>query len=92
MKTLLPKLNFTVQIFKEGKTYVAHNPELNVASCAKTIDAAKANLRDALLGFLKSAHRHGTLAEILEEAGYVHKNKQWLEPELVLTGRLSLVS
>lgn len=65
MKKLLPQLNFTVQIFKEGKTYVAHNPELNVASCAKTIDRAKVNLQQALVGFLKSAQKLGTLEEIL---------------------------
>ncbi|MBI2099749.1 MAG: type II toxin-antitoxin system HicB family antitoxin [Candidatus Vogelbacteria bacterium] len=91
MEKPLKQLNFTVQIFKEGKTYVAHNPELDVASCGKTIDQAKVNLREALLGFLESAKKLGTLEEILEEAGYIHKNNQWIEPALVLTGRLSLV-
>ena len=84
-------LNFTVQIFREGKTYVAHNPELNVSSCGSTLDKAKSNLQDALAGFLKSAQKLGTLDDILEEAGYVRKNKEWTEPQLVLSGRLSLV-
>ena len=91
-KNILPNLNFTVQIFKEGQTYVAHNPELNVSSCGDTLDEAKSNLQDALMGFLKSAQKLGTLDEILEEAGYARKNKVWVEPQLVLTGRLSLVS
>ena len=58
--------HFSIRIFKEGKTYVAHNPELNVASCGNTIAQAKTNLRDALTGFLKSARKLGTLEEILE--------------------------
>ena len=91
-KSILPSLNFTIQIFREGQTYVAHNPELNVSSCGDTIDKAKSNLRDALIGFLKSAQKLGTLKEILEEAGYAQKNKKWIGPQLVLTGRLSLVN
>ena len=91
-KSILPSLNFTIQIFREGQTYVAHNSELNVSSCGDTIDKAKSNLRDALIGFLKSAQKLGTLKEILEEAGYAQKNKKWIEPQLVLTGRLSLVN
>lgn len=91
-KSVIPNLNFTVQIFKEGATYVSHNPELNVSSCGDTVDEAESNLRQALAGFLKSAEKLGTLGEILEEAGYVRKDKRWIEPQLVLTGRLSLVS
>ncbi len=93
MKTpISPNLSFTIQIFREGRTYVAHNPELNVSSCGDTLDDAKSNLKDALVGFLKSAQKLGTLDEILKEAGYVRKNKEWVEPRLVLSGRLSLVS
>ena len=93
MKTpISPNLSFTIQIFREGRTYVAHNPELNVSSCGDTLDDAKSNLKDALVCFLKSAQKLGTLDEILKEAGYVRKNKEWVEPRLVLSGRLSLVS
>ena len=83
--------NFTVRIFKEGKTYVSHNPELNVASCGATIAKAKANLKEALIGFLESAKKLGTLDEILEESGYVQKSNRWIEPKLVSTGKLSIV-
>jgi len=83
---------FTVQVFREGKTYVAHNPELGVASCARTVDKAKANLRDAMTGFLKSAAAHGTLAPILEAAGYTYakRKREWVSPDLLLTDRLSV--
>ncbi|MBI2097931.1 MAG: type II toxin-antitoxin system HicB family antitoxin [Candidatus Vogelbacteria bacterium] len=91
-KITFPDLSVTIQIFREGQTYVAHNPELNVSSCGDTLDQAKSNLKDALVGFLKSAQKLGTLEGILEEAGYVRNDKRWVEPQLVLTGRLSLVS
>ncbi len=88
--TAIPKLTFTVQVFREGRTYVAYNPELDVSSCGDTIERARHNLSDAVKGFLLSARKHGTLAEILEEAGYVLKKKQWYDPELRVLDRFSL--
>ena len=46
MNVHLPKLTFTVQVFREGKQYVSFNPELRVASCGKTLEEAKNFLRD----------------------------------------------
>ncbi len=89
-KVPLPNLTFTVQVFKEGKAYVSYNPELKVASCGDTIEEAKDNLRDAMRGFIKSAKKMGTLGEILEEAGYLRKNRKWIEPQLLVLDRLSL--
>ncbi|MFH1170768.1 MAG: hypothetical protein V1704_04385 [Candidatus Vogelbacteria bacterium] len=89
-KVVSPKLTFTVQVFKEGRSYVSYNPELKVASCGDTVDEAKNNLRDAIRGFMKSAQKLGTLEEILEEAGYMLKHRKWVEPQLVVLDRLSL--
>lgn len=87
---LHPNLTFTVQVFREGKTFVAHNPELDVSSCGSTIEEAKKNLRDAIRGFLKSAAKMGTLPEILEEAGYAYRHKQWIDPNLIALDRMSV--
>ncbi|MBI3274049.1 MAG: type II toxin-antitoxin system HicB family antitoxin [Candidatus Colwellbacteria bacterium] len=75
---------FTTQIFKEGEMYVAYCKELDVSSCGNSIDEARKNIKDALLGFLKSANDRGVLEEILEEAGYKLDNQQWRAPELLL--------
>lgn len=83
-------MRLTAKIFKEGKTYVSFNPELRVASCGPTIVAAKSNLLDALRGFLLSAREMGTLSEIMEEAGFVRKNRRWVELKPLKTERLSL--
>jgi len=60
---------FTVHTFKEGKTYVAYVPELDLSSCGATDEEARRNIRDAVRGFLETSTEMGTLAEILEEAG-----------------------
>ena len=85
-----PQLTFTVQIFLEGKTFVAYNPELDVSSCGTTLQEAKKHIRDAIKGFLKSAAHIGTLDQILQEAGYIYRHKQWIDPNLVVMDRMSV--
>lgn len=83
-------IQFTVHIFREGQMFVAHAPELDVSSCGDTTAQAQKNIRDAVLGFLETAEAHGTLAEILEESGYVREGESWRAPELVSTGRMAV--
>ncbi|OHA01231.1 MAG: hypothetical protein A3C11_00730 [Candidatus Sungbacteria bacterium RIFCSPHIGHO2_02_FULL_49_12] len=85
-----PRLTFTVQIFREGKLFVAYNPELDVSSCGSTLEKAKINIQDAIRGFLKSATKMGTLGGILEEAGYLYRRNHWVDPELVALDRMSV--
>lgn len=46
---------YTALIEKEGDTYVALCPELDIASQGTTIEEAKANLKEAVELFLESA-------------------------------------
>jgi predicted RNase H-like HicB family nuclease len=46
---------FTAIIEREGDGYVAHCPELDVASQGDTIELAKLNLQEALELFLETA-------------------------------------
>jgi predicted RNase H-like HicB family nuclease len=63
------QIRFTTQIFKEGRSFVAHTPELDVSSCGGTKDRALKNLKEAVRLFLEEAGNMGTLNQILEEAG-----------------------
>ena len=83
-------LTFTIQIFREGKLFVAYNPELDVSSCGTTLEKAKINIKDAIRGFLKSAAKMGTVGKILEEAGYTYRRKQWVDPNLIALDRMSV--
>jgi predicted RNase H-like HicB family nuclease len=64
------EIEFTTRLFKEGRAYVAHALELDVSSCGGTKEKALKNLKGAVRLFLEEAERMGTLAQILEEAGY----------------------
>jgi predicted RNase H-like HicB family nuclease len=82
--------SFDVHIFKEGDTYVAYVPSLDVSSCGATDDEARRNIRDAVRGFLASSSDLGTLDEILEEAGYERRGEEWVAPEFVSVDRLTM--
>jgi predicted RNase H-like HicB family nuclease len=83
-------ISFTVHTFKEGKMYVAYVPELDLSSCGATDEEARKNIRDAVRGFVEASAEMGTLAEILEEAGYERTGDMWQAPEFVSLDRLTL--
>lgn len=83
-------LGFTVRILREGAAFVAHVPELDVSTCGDTEAEARRNIADAVRGFLETAKEHGTINEILQEAGYQFEDGQWKEPVLVGVEHMSV--
>ena len=84
------EIEFTSQIFKEGRTYVAHTPELDVSSCGGTKERTLKNLKEAVRLFLEEAEKMGTLDQILQEAGYLKRRSKLEGPKFVGTQRVSL--
>ena len=80
------QLEFDTIVFQEGKTYVAYSPKLDVSSCGSTVEEAKGNLKTAVRLFIEESANMGTLAEILEEAGYEEESLHcWKGPRVVAT-------
>lgn len=86
----MPDFSFTAHIFREGPTFVAYVPALDVSSCGSTDEEARRNIRDAVRGFLAASAGMGTLDEILQEAGYEREGEQWRAPEFVAVDRLTM--
>ena len=84
------QIQFTTQIFKEGRTFVAHTRELDVSSCGGTQQKALRNLKEAVGLFLEEAEKMGTLEQILEEAGYLKRKSKLQGPRFITTQRVSL--
>jgi len=84
------KIEFTSQIFKEGKMFVAHAPELDISSCATTKGKALTNLQQAVRLFLEEAEKKGSLQQILKESGFSRLNQTLVGPKLVDTQRVSI--
>ncbi len=84
------EIQFTTQIFKEGRSFVAYTRELDVSSCGGTQQKALRNLKEAARLFLEEAEKMGALDRILEEAGYLKRKTRLLGPKFITTLRVSL--
>jgi predicted RNase H-like HicB family nuclease len=84
------QLDFTTQIFKEGRMFVAYARELDVSSCAYSKQKAFKNLKEAVGLFLEEAEKKGSLREILEEAGYTKKRNGFTAPKFISLQKVTL--
>lgn len=83
-------IQFTTRVFKEGRTFVAHALELDVASCGGTEEKAVANLKEAVRLFLEETEKMGTLDQVLAEAGYTKRKAKFESPKFIGVRRISL--
>jgi hypothetical protein len=84
------EVEFTSQIFREGRLYVAYAPELDVSSCGGSPAKARENLLEAVRLFLEEAEKTGALDGILQESGYVQRKGKLEAPKLVSLTRVSV--
>jgi predicted RNase H-like HicB family nuclease len=82
------RVPYTVHIFREGSTYIAYVPELDVSSCGASSEEARGNISEAVQAFVEASGEMGTLDEILEEAGYEREENGWRGPEFISLDRL----
>ena len=75
------KIDYTVQVWREGKQYIAHAMPLDVASAGETPEGARQAVDEAVRLFLATAAEHGTLEEVLEDAGYYREGGSWRGPD-----------
>jgi len=73
---LIKQIIVSEQIWKEGGMYTSYCPELDVASCGKTVKEARKNLKEVLEIFIEETSELGTLNDLLEEAGYNLSSKE----------------
>lgn len=74
------KLQYTVQIWREDGQYVAHAMPIDVASSGDSPESARQAVDEAVKLFLSTAAAHGTLPQVLEDAGYRRVRGEWHGP------------
>ncbi len=78
--------NVPVTIFKEGKTYVAYAPVLDLSSCGTSFGEAEKNIREAIRIFLAECIKDHILEDVLASLGWRQVNKRskkWSPPPVV---------
>jgi predicted RNase H-like HicB family nuclease len=86
----VPDISFTAQVWKEGATFVAYSPELDVASCGNSLAKARAGLREAVSVFLEECARKGSLEAILSEAGFEKRGRSYRPRRILAREKLRL--
>ena len=76
----LMRIDYTVQVWREDGQFIAHAMPLDVASSGRTPEAARKAVDEAVRLFLATAAEHGTLTEVLEDAGYRRVRREWRGP------------
>ena len=76
-------IDYTVQIWREGDQFIAHAMPLDVASSGESPQAARIALDEAVKLFIQTAEQHGTLNEVLEDAGYENDGSRWQCPDWI---------
>ena len=77
--------NIPVKLFKEGQSYVAYTPVLDLSSCGKTEKKALQNISEAAQLFIKECIKDGTLEEVLQSLGWKKEKSSnaWKPPKVV---------
>jgi len=84
-------IEYTLHIWKEGNQFIAHAMPLDVMSSGPSPDEVRKALDEAVHLFLVTAADHGTLEEVLQEAGYELRQGNWVSPSWIATERHTAV-
>lgn len=83
MKKVKIQFKLPVSILREGKSYVAYSPALDLSSVGQTAKEAQIHLEEAAQLFFEEIIEKGTFEEVLLELGWRRQNKQLIPPVLV---------
>lgn len=82
-------VEYTVDLWREGKQIVARAMPLDVVSCGETVEKAEAAIDEAVGLFLETAVERGSVEDLLVEAGYELNGDVWAGPARISVERRS---
>ncbi len=77
------EFSLSVTVIKEGDTFVAYSPALDLSTVGDTFDEAKKRFGEAVQIFFEEITEKGTVEEALTELGW-QKNKNEFVPPMVV--------
>ena len=83
MKKSSLQIGLPITIFKEGKSYVAYSPALDLSTSASTYEKAQNRFIDATKLFIEELVEMGTLDTVLTGLGWQKVKTNWQPPVVV---------
>jgi len=77
------KFALSVIVIKEGDSFIAHSPALDLSTVGDTFDEAKNRFGEAVEIFFEEISRKGTVDQALTELGWQKQNNEYLPPMVV---------
>ena len=75
-------MKLPVAIIKQGKSFVAYSPVLDLSTVGKTEAKAKKMFAEAVSIFFEELIERGTLSEVLADLGWQKVRKIWNPPQV----------
>lgn len=72
-----------VDIFMEGKVFIAYTPAFDLTTQGSSVAEAKYNLREAMELWVESCRKMGTLEQALAELGWNVRKAKYAPPKVV---------
>lgn len=82
-KIVKMEVKVPVITFREGATFVAHTPALDLSTSGRDIGQVKKRFGEAVGLFFEELLEKGTLEDVLYELGWKKINKSWSPPTQV---------
>ncbi len=82
VKKMLSKAQLPVQIFKQGKRFVAYTPVLDLSTSGRTEKEAKVRFHELVQIFFEELEEMGTMEEVLLSLGWQKAKSQWRPPHI----------
>ena len=83
MKKSTLQINLPITIFKEGKSYVAYSPALDLSTSASTYVKAQSRFLEATKLFFEELAEMGTLDTVLAGLGWQKLKTNWHPPVVI---------
>jgi len=83
MKKVGLSFNLSVVFLREGDSFIAYSPALDLSTAAVSFEKAKARFGEAAKIFFQEIMKKGTFEEVLAELGWQKRNKEWEPPTII---------
>lgn len=83
MKNLAIKFALPVSILKEGDSFIAYTPALDLSTAGDTFEDAQKNFSEAVNIFFEELAEMGTISEVLEGLGWQKQNNTFMPPVVI---------
>lgn len=81
-KTML-EFNLPVSILREGKSFIAYTPALDLSTSARTYNEAKKRFGEVVEIFFEETLKKRTLGEVLQDLGWKRVQTKWTPPIVI---------